>query len=202
VLSYYGIMDIVAAYERQYQNMKVEITETDTTSIFAMLNESKIDIGIVRTDESQHTCFDVTPICDDELVLLVGKRHHLATREIVSLEATAEDEFLFFNTDSFLLKYFENLFKHAGISPKVQYSHMRLITIISCIKQNKVITLIMKRLAEAYRDPLLQIVQLDNYPTLSLSLVTRKNDVSQFGGNFIKYLMNCKIKQGKSSKKG
>jgi LysR family transcriptional activator of glutamate synthase operon len=195
VLSYYGITDIIAAYEKQYQNIKIEITETDTTSIFEMLNESKIDIGIVRTDESQHICFDVMPICDDELVLLVGRRHHLADRRIVSLEETAEDEFLFFNTDSFLLKYFEKLFKHAGIFPKVQYSNMRLISIFSFIKQNKVVTFIMKRLAESYRDSMLRIVPLTNHPTLSLSLVTRKNDVSQFGGDFIKYLMNCKTKQ-------
>jgi DNA-binding transcriptional LysR family regulator len=202
VLSYYGIMDIIAAYEKQYQNMKIEITETDTTPIFKMLNESEIDIGIIRTDELQHTCYDVMPICDDELVLLVGRRHRLADRRIVSLEETAEDEFLFFNTDSFLLKYYEKLFKHAGVSPKVQYSHMRLITIFSFIKQNKVVTLIMKRLAESYHDPMLRLVPLTNHPISSLSLVTRKNDVSQFGENFIKYLMNCKTKQAKLLKKG
>lgn len=189
ILSYYGIMDIIAGFESLYQNAKIEITETDTASVFEMLDESRIDIGIVRTDYSSHSNYDVTPLCDDELVLLVGSQHRLANRKVVSLEETVGDEFLFFNSDPFLLKYYEKLFKDTGISPKIHYSNMRLITISSFIKKNMVVTLIMKRLAESYDDPLLHVVQLDNHPTLSLSLVTRKNDLSHFCSAFIKHLV-------------
>lgn len=192
ILNYYGITDLIAGFECQYRNAKIEINETDTATVFEMLDESKIDLGIVRTDYLQHARYEITPFCEDELVLLVGSQHRLANKKVVNLKEMAADEFLFFNSDPFLIKYYEKLFKDIGIFPKIHYSNMRLITINSFIKQNMVVTLIMKRLAESYDDPLLHVVLLDNHPTLSLSLVTRKGDSSPFGNALIKYLLNHK----------
>ncbi|KUO72766.1 MAG: hypothetical protein APF77_02040 [Clostridia bacterium BRH_c25] len=191
VLSQYGIMDIIIDFEKHYPNMKINITETDTASILQMLDESKIDIGIIRTEPSQYEKYVVTPICDDELVLLVGSHHHFADRKVVTLEETVDEEFLLFNSDPLILKYFARLFKNAGISPKIQYSNVRLTTIRSLIKQDMVVTLIMKRLAEYYNDPLLHIVMLDNHPTRSLSLITRKDDLSCSSGILVKHLADC-----------
>ncbi len=192
ILSYYGVTDLIAGFECQHQNAKIEIIETDTATIFEMLDESKIDIGIVRTEYLQHTRYEITPFCEDELVLLVGSQHRLAKKKVISLVETMNDEFLFFNSDPFLVKYYEKLFKDIGISPKIHYSNMRLITINSFIKQNMLVTLIMRRLAESYDDPLLNIVLLDNHPTLSLSLVSRKGDLSRFSNALINYLVKHK----------
>lgn len=191
VLSQYGIMDRIIRFEKQYPNAKIDITETDTASILQMLDESKIDIGIIRTEPMQYTNYDVAPLCDDELVLLVGRQHRFADRKIVSLEETIDEEFLLFNSDPLILKYYARLFKDAGISPKIRYSNMRLATIKSLIKQDMVVTLIMKRMAESYNDRMLHIVLLDNHPTRSLSIVTRKEDTSGFSSIFINHLLQC-----------
>jgi hypothetical protein len=41
-----------------------------------------------------------------------------------------------------------------------------------------------------YNDPMLHMVMLDNHPTRTLSLLTRKNDLPGFCDLFVKYLAN------------
>jgi LysR family transcriptional activator of glutamate synthase operon len=192
VLNCYGITDGIISFEKRYSGAKIDITETDTASIFQMLDESKINIGIVRTESAQQLNYNITPLCEDELVLLVGNKHRFADRKIVTLEETATEEFLLFNSDPIILKYYERLFKDAGIAPKIRYSNMRLATIGSLIKQDMMVTLIMKRVAESYNDSMLHIVMLDNHPARALSLLTRKNDLPDFCNIFVKHLVNYK----------
>jgi len=194
VLNHYGISEHILAYKERYPIITFNISETTTSAIFQMLDQYKIDIGIIRTAVVEDSCYSVYPLLTDEFVLLVSSGHPLAQRTTVNLSEMENDQFLLMNSDPYHSKYYMELFSHAGTH--VQSANMRLDTIRTWVKQGAGVTIVMKKVADYMNDPSIKELYLEQHPKLSLVAVARKEDMSFAAQSFVEHLVQaCTVNQ-------
>ncbi|ABX42271.1 LysR family transcriptional regulator [Lachnoclostridium phytofermentans] len=77
--------DLLDRYEEIYGNLDTSVIIHNTQTIETLIHSCKLDLGIVEGFVIDKGMKQI-PICEDELVLVVGKSHPLYQKEIITFE--------------------------------------------------------------------------------------------------------------------
>lgn len=121
-LGIHYIPEIVGQYKQSLSENHVEFTfEVDLSPrLLEHLLEHKLDV-VFASKPVADTAFTCIPIEKQDLVLIVPKQHPLASQYTVNLKETASYPYIVFNKQSGLRSSIEDMFKQAGICPKIAY---------------------------------------------------------------------------------
>lgn len=72
VLTQYGLTSTIAAFKSKYPQIDLHILEDENDAVLNMLENSKIDLVIVRDFNLSKDLFNVIHLADDELVVVTS----------------------------------------------------------------------------------------------------------------------------------
>ena len=114
----YVLPGLLARFVRRYPGIRVEIAIENTASIVPMVADGRVGLALVE-GEVADAALDVVPFADDELVLIVGADHRLASRRSVAPINLAGEAFVSREPGSGTRELFERAMRGAGVTPRV-----------------------------------------------------------------------------------
>lgn len=89
----YLLNELLDAAEENLKKCQVNVTVDNTSTIEKLVLANTVDIGIVEGIVTNSELV-ITPICQDALVLVCGKTHHLAEKKTISLSELEGENFI------------------------------------------------------------------------------------------------------------
>jgi LysR family transcriptional regulator for metE and metH len=115
--AYHWLSPLLAEYARRCPKVEVQVVAEATRQPIDALLAGRIDVG-VGVDFAEDDRIDLTPLFEDELILITGPSHRLASREyITAADLTNEHLFTYAESraDNIL---FRQLLDPAGMTPQ------------------------------------------------------------------------------------
>lgn len=162
-------------YRKQNPNIKVEMHETPSKRIRALMADGKIDIGIVLEpfyDEN----YNVVRVYESEIVICVSVKHRLAKRKSIRLEELADDSFLMLSPDYMFRDIVADYCRQAGFEPNVSFESSQWDVIYDMAADNFGVAFFPRWLMEKRKDARTRILKVSE-PRMPwyLSLCYKKN---------------------------
>ena len=88
----YWLPGIIAAFQKDYPNVEVEIMEAGSRQIEQLMEERLVDLCLYAGGEGKG--YEWIPLKSDRMLVLVGPDHPLAKEERVSHEALGKEKFI------------------------------------------------------------------------------------------------------------
>ena len=88
----YWMPDIIRAFQKDFPNVEVHITEAGSDIIEGIMERREADLCLYAGGERRE--FDWLPLCQDQLMALVPPGHPLANRDAFPLNAFLDEQFI------------------------------------------------------------------------------------------------------------
>jgi DNA-binding transcriptional LysR family regulator len=109
--------DTLADFHRRYPSLELRMHEANTQNLLGLLESGEVDLAIV-TQPTDQSNLRITPLFEEELILVVGLDHPLASRTTVKFSELAHEPFLLYSPGHVRDLTLEAC-RHAGFSPHV-----------------------------------------------------------------------------------
>lgn len=126
----YLLNDLIDELEKVDSDIELQIEVNNTSTIENMIKDSRLDVGIVEGVVTSQELIKI-PICKDELVIIVGKAHHLYHKESVELSELQEEVWVSREKGSMSRNQYEQLL----IERNYRMNHQWCCTSTETIKQ-------------------------------------------------------------------
>ncbi|WP_191273345.1 LysR family transcriptional regulator [Neobacillus kokaensis] len=171
---------IAQQFNERYPKVTLELVELGAKVIGRLIDEAKIDVGIVvlPADEAM---FHTFPFFQDEFVLFIHEHHELAQKTTVTLKDLQHESFILFSEDFALHDYIIDACKSEGFTPQVSYQSSQWDLILELVSAKLGIALLPKLIYQKQTNKNVKIVPLQN-PTLywNLGIITKKDAYHSF----------------------
>ena len=114
----YLLPEVLAAFKQAYPQVQVDIHRAITRSITERIMDGSLDFGIV-TLPVKHARLEVLTIHHDELALVVGPVHPLASRRSVKMSELCEEPFILHRVGTTTRERLVKHFNEGGVKLKV-----------------------------------------------------------------------------------
>jgi DNA-binding transcriptional LysR family regulator len=135
------VLNLIDSFLKKSPGIRFQLTQDSTTKIINQLESAEIDLAFCSPRE-QLDNISTVPICDEELFLIVPKRHKLAYRKQVYLNEVANEPFVHYKHDTGLRSVIDKLCEEAGFLPKVSFEGLDGMNIAGLVAANFGVALI------------------------------------------------------------
>lgn len=111
----YNITDVLAGFQREHPEYRLNIIEADSTQIFQMMEEKRCECGFARDAEGLFREMRQIEFTSDHLVAVLSPEHPLAHNEYLTLEMLEKEKFLFLNKNTTMYSICYNACKKSGV---------------------------------------------------------------------------------------
>lgn len=143
MMASYGITDAMMRFEKANPAIRVNVLEADTSDLIHCLKEGKCEIAFLRDIDHLESGFVSLTFAKDSLAAMLPKTHPLAAQESLSLTALADEKFVLLKEKTYLYDLCFDSCKKAGFSPNVVYTSHHFENLVSFVKKDKAVSLVM-----------------------------------------------------------
>lgn len=188
VVGHYPIPKLLAAFNRKFIGVKLNLVENQDDELLIMLNNSALDAAIVQSIPPGYD-FEAFPLYKDVMVFLTNTQHPLAYRKMVSLKELREEKFIVPPMVSGHYHDFENACNTVGFDPKIFMTCSSVATILALVREGMGTTVLSsKSAAMGAGDPLLRTIEINPAIKRNIYLVIQKNiNISPVLKTFVQY---------------
>ncbi|MGE5702603.1 MAG: LysR family transcriptional regulator [Clostridia bacterium] len=111
---------VIKKFQERYPGIAIEMVEDGAKKIEESIANGSLDVGAVLWPIDQ-SVFDMVPLVDDRLRLVMHPAHRLAQREQVELAELAHERFILFRSDFALHDRIINECRAVGFEPDIVY---------------------------------------------------------------------------------
>lgn len=173
VLTQYGLTSTLASFKNNYPNIDINIFEDENDEILNMLIKSKIDFAIVRDFNLPRNSFDVTPLAEDELVVVTSNTHPFTKKKYISFNDLKNENFIIC-AKSGVYDICVKECNKLGFTPNVIHNINKIETILGLVSEGLGITLIVNNVLKPFSNSNISIHPLKKTINSNLALVTNK----------------------------
>lgn len=182
---------VMAKFHQEFPNIKLNITEYGGARVVKSVDEGEFELGVtvLPIDEQD---FQVYPIVEEEMMLVVHKDHHLAARKQVEIKELADEEFIFYHEEFSLNQILRNQFFIAGgFEPKILFKSTQWDLMSEMVAANLGITVLPQSICNRLMNRDLKIITLRPATLWKLAVITKKDRyISSAGRTFIDFILN------------
>lgn len=139
---------VLKEMEEKHPNLDIRVTINNTTSIEKQIADSELDVGIVEGTISNPDMEQI-PLCEDELVIVVGKKHPFYSRKEIDLEELQDADMIAREDGSMVRNQYEQLLLTQGISLNTKWSSTNTEAIKNAVIAGKGIAILSKLMVES-----------------------------------------------------
>jgi DNA-binding transcriptional LysR family regulator len=180
---------VIAKFHHAFPNIELNITEYGGARVVKSVEEGEFELGVavLPLDEQQ---FDVYPIVEEKMKLLVFKDHRLATRKVVDIKELKEEEFIFYHEEFALNQIMRNQFIEAGFEPKILFQSSQWDLMTEMVAANLGITILPRSICNRAFNTDLRVIDLKEDILWRLAVITKKDRyISNAGRTFIDFIL-------------
>lgn len=146
VMAQYGIIDLIAAFEKKYPKVGIQVSECESINILQRLADGEYDLAFVRgTDDDR---FDYIPVASDYLAVVLPADHPLSEEKSLSLSRLSGEDFCFLDKETGIYNLCLQLCAEAGFAPRIKYIGRRPENLLEMVASGRGIALLMQRHTE------------------------------------------------------
>ena len=180
---------VIAKFHHAFPNIELNITEYGGARVVRSVEEGEFELGVAVLPIDEHQ-FDVYPIVEEEMKLLVYKDHHLATRKVVDIKELKDEEFIFYHEEFALNQIMRNQFIAAGFEPKILFQSSQWDLMTEMVAANLGITILPRSISNRAFNPDLRIIDLKDDILWKLAVITKQGRyISNAGRTFIDFIL-------------
>ncbi len=168
---------IIAGFRELYPGIEVSVTEKGAKSIQDAVDQELLEVGIVILPVYDGR-FEVTPLFDDEVVLVVAACHPLAGRESASYAELKNEKLVLFNEEYILRHQITANCREAGFEPYVWAESGQWDYLTELAAHNLGVTILPRPIFQNSRREDIRLVRLDP-PHAWRVVAIQKNDGQQ-----------------------
>ena len=170
---------IAREFDNRYPNVNIELCELGAKVIEDLVEDGKIDAGIIvlPTDD---TVFNILPFISDEFVLFINSDHSLANRGAVAISELKDEKLILFSKSFALHNYIINACKDAGFNPIISYESSQWDLIIELVALKLGVTLLPKSIFEKQSNANIKMIPLQTPLLWNLGIITKKDTYHSF----------------------
>ncbi len=146
----YRITEFLAAFQSEYPDTTVRLTEDDPVSLMEYLKNETCELIFTREDKEtfeknfmKDTEIVRIPYIKDSLVVLMQKDHPLAEKDTVSLQELSGEHFCFIKEGSLMYQICMDACQEAGVIPDIIFTSHRIDSIIDMVTNQDCVALLM-----------------------------------------------------------
>lgn len=191
LMAQYGIISLISSFNKKFPNINIDIKEKNDEELLSSIASSKIDLAFVHSNCIDESLYNLVPLFKDQLVLVVSEDHKFANRDSIGICDLCFETFILLNSNTTLYNLCKNECCKAGFTPTTAYTNCKLETIIELVSEDLGVTLLMRKVAEYFKNPRLKLIPLKNEVTNEVSLITPKNNkISKSTKLFLDFIEN------------
>jgi DNA-binding transcriptional LysR family regulator len=114
----YALPLVLKRFAAEHQGVRLVVKTGHSEEVGAMVLRSEVQVGLMRP--LRHPDLDLTPVYEDEMVLVVHPSHPFAALGRITLGAIANQSLLLFDRSSSYHDLTAALFRGAGVAPRSQ----------------------------------------------------------------------------------
>jgi len=180
---------VMAKFHHAYPNIELNITEYGGARVVKSVEEGEFELGVavLPLDERQ---FNVYPIVEEDMKLLVYKDHHLAKRKVVDIKELMNEEFIFYHEEFALYQIMRNHFISAGFVPKILFKSSQWDLMTEMVAANLGITILPQSICNRVVNTDIKVIDLKQEILWRLAVLTKKDRyISNAGRTFIDFIL-------------
>ncbi|MGE7906989.1 LysR family transcriptional regulator [Peribacillus sp. NPDC094092] len=120
---------LLTSFSKKYPGIKVFIRENTTEPLLEALKKGELDLALAHSEVIYSSNIDLIPpkglrakpLCEDELVLIIAKRHPLEKRKKISIKELREESFVSFKEGSGIRSQLLATCNREGFEPLIAY---------------------------------------------------------------------------------
>lgn len=181
---------VMKNFHRSYPNIKLDITEYGGARVVKSVEEGEFELGVAVLPLDEQI-FDVYPIVEEEMKLIVHKNHPLASFKEVDVKDLRDEEFIFYHEDFALNQIVRNhFFITAGFEPKILFKSMQWDLMSEMVAANLGIAILPQSICNRLFTKDINIISLKPTILWKLAVITKKGKyISNAGRKFIDFIL-------------
>lgn len=180
---------VMAKFHHAFPNIELNITEYGGARVVKSVEEGEFELGVAVLPINEQQ-FDVYPIVEEEMKLLVYKDHHLAARQVVDIKELKDEEFIFYHEEFALNQIMRNHFIAAGFEPNILFMSSQWDLMTEMVAANLGITILPQSICNRAFNSDLQVIDLKQPILWRLAVLTKKDRyISNAGRTFIDFIL-------------
>src|SRR4051812_48434824 len=130
----YLVTPLIAALRESHPNLLIDAREDFRSNLVRAVVEGDLDLAIVPLPVKEHR-LSVEPLLSEPLLLVVGKKHPIASRSEISINDLAEETFVSLGDSSSLAVQVRNFFGDQKFQPRVGFRCAQVATLKLFVSQ-------------------------------------------------------------------
>ncbi|PLR89765.1 LysR family transcriptional regulator [Bacillus sp. T33-2] len=180
---------VMAKFHHKYPNVELNIKEYGGARVVKSVEEGEFELGVAVLPINEEQ-YNVYPIVEEEMKLLVHREHRFASSQIVQLNDLVDEEFIFYNEEFALHHIIRNLFITAGFEPKILFKSSQWDLMSEMVAANLGITILPQSICNRVSNRDLAIIRLEPTILWKLAVITKKDRYLSFAGRaFIEFIL-------------
>ncbi len=191
VITQYNIANLIGDFKNKVTDLQLIFHEGEHSEILNLLLSQKVDFVFLRSDTLNYSNLDITPLAQDELVIIVPKSHPLSKRKYISISELSNENFISLGKKSGIYDFFVSECNKASFKPNVVYFNSRIENIIGLVSAGMGISPLMRKSVECFDKKNISIILLKEKIYSNLCLVHLKDkNLSKIEKDFKNFLIN------------
>jgi DNA-binding transcriptional LysR family regulator len=115
-VSTYALPGALRRFQDAHPNVHLSVRTGHSEEILELVLGEEVQVGLVR--EIRHADIEVTPLYEDELILVVERSHPFAERGRIRITELSREQLVTFDRASSYNELTQALFREAGVAPR------------------------------------------------------------------------------------
>ncbi|WP_077624601.1 LysR family transcriptional regulator [Sediminibacillus massiliensis] len=179
---------VISQFHKQYPNVSMTITEYGGAKVVTSVEEGELDLGVAVLPVNTEL-FDIYPIVEEEMKVIVHHEHPLANEKSVHYKQLRHEEFIFYHEDFALHDIMWKNFIREGFEPKILFKSSQWDFMSEMVAANLGITILPESICSKVQNDQVRIIDLKPKTPWNLAIITKKGRYLSFAGReFIQFI--------------
>lgn len=132
-------------YQTVHPSINITLHEEETSDLFSLLNEGKIDMAYTRSlSDPAKLSYDSLLVEREQFRVCLASNHPLAKAKSITLQQLKNERFIMLSPSSLLYQPVIDLCHQAGFDPNISFVSERMSSIFQMVKDQQGVAIIMQ----------------------------------------------------------
>jgi DNA-binding transcriptional LysR family regulator len=152
VMIYYNMTDIISAFHEKYPEINISLYEyyRSGESFNKILLDFEVELVFCDAINSKDNRYESVTFCEDHLVAILNKSHHLAGTGLINLKLLKDENLLFMHKATPTYKLSNEICEKAGFTPNVFFYGGVIEDVLALVEKNMGVAILMKNFVHNY----------------------------------------------------
>ncbi len=153
MLATYAFPDLLSEFLGHYPGLSAQVTQSGTRHIRALLQDQKIELGVITLDDQlNNDDLDIIELVDEEMMACLSPSHPMSSQKEITLDEFCQTPSILYESEYYIRKSLDRLCDAHNVNLDIRMQTNFLPLITRMVKQNLGITVGLKMMISEEKD--------------------------------------------------